>query len=60
MPEATPMKCLMKKMSENWNLWPKKTQPNLIISILNSNIQNETNKILYSEGLVKAAMDARE
>ena len=40
----------------NWKLDLK--APKIIISILNSKIQSETNKNIYIDGLVKASVDA--
>ena len=40
------------------NVWKLNTSPKLIISVLNSNIQSESNKSVYINGLVKASMDA--
>ena len=42
-------------MKEEWKL--SERLPTFLCSILNSNIQKEENRILYTEGLVKAATD---
>lgn len=40
----------------NWKLDLR--SPKLLISVLNSKIQSETNKKIYIDGLVKASVDA--